>query len=335
VAFPPRPAVIDSAHAPDGVEVKFVTFADSRPDLPGEPSTLADDGIARSIFIHTNAAQREGSIESAWNHTHGNPGVNTLPHYQVDRTHDGVTRARKMLDSSQKGIANKTVRPGSDRWDSLTDAQQAEIRERGDVQWWSLAIETADRGSIADPYPTGSFFDEGQIETIAAIVAYESLVHGFPLVMVTEWWDTGVASHTDPDTYPFTTIHPGKSCPGDRKKVQVRNLIIPRAIQIQQAWLGPIDPNPVLALAGSEGEGMFIAKTKDGKFFIGNGLARRQLADTNDINQQISMGTFRRGLSGNAADQLIDLASKKSVNSADDVTNVSDAGIARLGVQVN
>lgn len=212
--FPPTPGQFAADLAPDGVEIKFVTFWEQRKLFKDPP---------RLLLVHTNGASREGTVESASRWSEAAPHINTCPHYQVDR--DG--RARKMLPSDRRGLANATV-------DEFEDGH-------GDVQGWSLAIETADTGYLTDP--TISAFTDIQAEVIATIIAFEQMVHGFPLQTPTEWFGAGVGSHTDPFGYPYWTIKRGKICPGSKKKLQVREVIVPRARQIAAAWSAPI-PDP-------------------------------------------------------------------------------------------
>lgn len=233
--IPPRPDAFRVDLAPVGVEVKFVDFVNERPRLVG--------GKARSILVHTNAARGEGSVESAWRHSHAAPNENTVPTYQVDRTHHGVTRARKFLPSDKRPIANATVtkttkfKPDGDLiWPTLSSDVQRDILEHGNIRNWSLAIETADTGTDDDP--DISAFDAGQLEVVSSIIAYESIVHGFPLRWLETWHGSGVGGHTAPFPFPFTTIKLGKFCPGDKKKAQIKDVIIPRAIVIRGAWQG-------------------------------------------------------------------------------------------------
>lgn len=219
---PPRPAIFAPEHAPAGVEVKFVTFAASRPPI-----------TPRLALVHTNGAENEGSVDSAWNWSHAAPGVNTLPHYQVDRTHNGVTRCRKMLATNRRGIGNAT----------LLSAQAG----HGNVTNWSIVIETADLGWPTANRPTAPGgtvgFDPGQGELIATILAYESIVHDFPLTYPQDWWDAGAACHTEPYGYPYWTIKPGKPCPGPQKKTDMRGWVLPRAQVIAAAWSHPEPPD--------------------------------------------------------------------------------------------
>lgn len=207
---PPPPA----AFTPDGVpgptcEFKHVLFTRQKLKAP-----------ARIILVHTNAAPGPGDMESAWNWTHAAPNENTCPTYQVDRQRSSVGFiARKMLRSDEDAIANCTT----------SDAEDG----HGDVSEWSLAIETADLGSNAG---LGGFTDE-QGEMVATIIAYESIVAPtIPLVTPTEWFGAGVGGHTDPFGYPFWTCFEGKTCPGTQKKAEIREWILPRAIEIHAAW---------------------------------------------------------------------------------------------------
>ena len=161
--------------------------------------------------------------------TNAAPNTNTLPHYQVDRDR----RARKMCPSDRRGIANGTVSDQTKiRWNDLPPEQRADIKAHGNVQNWSLAIETADTGTDDDPGI--SAFTPIQAEVVAQIIAFESIVHGFPISMPSTWHDAGVASHTEPAEFPFWTIHRGKPCPGDKKKAQVRDVVMPRAREIHR-----------------------------------------------------------------------------------------------------
>jgi hypothetical protein len=222
VAVPPRPATFAFDKAPPGCEVLFITFWRDR--------LLLDGGRARLQLVHTNAASREGSIDSAWNWAHAKPNSNTIPHYQIDRS----GRARKMLPSNRRGIANATSR----------DAPGYAVH--GNVRNWSLAYETADTGYLADPGI--SAFTEAQVERVATILAYESITAGggdslgIPLSYPSTWHGAGSACHTEPFGHPYWTVEAGKICPGAKKKQQVRERILPRAREIAAAWLGQTPP---------------------------------------------------------------------------------------------
>lgn len=261
---PPCPPVFAVDRAPDGVEVRFVEFLAQRPVMAEQP---------RAIVVHTNGAGGEGSIESAWNWTHAKPNSNTLPHYQVDRS----GRARKFIPSNVRGIANNTVTPSHGDWGKLSAAERAAVLEHPvRAAEWALAIETADTGYLNDP--TISDFTPAQAETVATIIAYESIVCGFPIDIPDKWWGAGVCSHTDPFPYPFLTSARGKICPGGKKKASVRNVIIPRAREIAAAWTAPRPvPVPVPSPAppaptpqpSREDDMLFIGTTGGGVFWFG------------------------------------------------------------------
>jgi hypothetical protein len=128
---PPRPDRFDPEIPPPGFESKLVPFWQRRSKIK-----------PRIQLVHTNGASGEGSIESAYNWTLGNlqPGYlygdppgdlyRTIPHLQIDRSGRGAM----MLPADRKGIANYKAAD------------------------FSLGFETADRGHLADPYPTGSYF---------------------------------------------------------------------------------------------------------------------------------------------------------------------------------
>jgi hypothetical protein len=215
--------------APPGVVYRPVTFWQDRPVI----------ATPRSIFVHTMAASVPTSVQSAWNHAHRNPGTNTCPTYAVGLEQGD---AAKLLPSDRRSIATTTVQPSSSRWDSLEAWQQGEILQYGNVRDFSLSIETADTGSIADP--AISAFNDWQVEAVATIIAYESHLNGFPVEFLGRWFGTGVGSHTEPDEYPFTTLFPGKFCPGSKKKAQVKAEILPEARHILTTWFPPPPPPP-------------------------------------------------------------------------------------------
>jgi hypothetical protein len=214
--MPTKPAVFDAHGAPVGVEIRFVTFTATRPVIKGSP---------RLQLVHTNAASREGNIAASWNWAHAKPGSNTLPHYQVDR--NGA--ARKMLPTNRVGIANCTSPP------------KAQVRN------WSLAYETADRGTL---HPDGlGGFTPAQGETLAQILAYEAITHGIPLEYPDAWDGAGTACHTEP--YYWSCVV-GKNCPGADKKRDMREWIIPRAREIRTEWTAPPTPVPPPSIPGDD-----------------------------------------------------------------------------------
>lgn len=208
---PPLPAAFTPEAAPRGVEVNYASYWQERARIK-----------PRIQLCHTNAATTPGSIEASRRWIESAPGVHTFPHYQVDR--DG--RACKFLPTNRKGIANQTV--------------SAYRGDHGTVQDWSLAYETADTGTLADP--TISDYTDAQAETLAGILAYESIVHAIPLEIPAAWYGSGTASHTDPFGYPYWTNAAGKTCPGAKKKARLRTEILPRARVIRAVWLGPPAP---------------------------------------------------------------------------------------------
>lgn len=214
-AAPPRPASFTPGGTPAGPQFSI--------DLASYWQTRALI-VPRIQLCHTNAANGQGSIASSKNWLESAPGVHTLPHYQVDR--DG--RACKFLPTNRRGIANQTV--------------AAYRGSHGTVQDWSLAYETADTGTLNDPLI--SDYSDPQAETLAQILAYESIVHGIPLELPTEWYGSGTASHTDPFGYPYWTNAQGKTCPGAKKKARLRASILPRAREIRAGWTGAQPPPP-------------------------------------------------------------------------------------------
>jgi len=208
--IPPKPAVFAPDVPPPGFELNLVSFWQERPMI--EP---------RLQLFHTNGASREGTVDSikAWaERREYNGEATTLPHLQIDRTHDGHTRGALLLPSDRKGIAN----------------YQASS--------FGLGFETADTGYIDDP--SISAFDAGQLELCAVAAAYYSILHDIPLAYPSAWDGAGSACHTEPFANPYWTKYAGKICPGDKKKAQVRDVILPRARAIRDAWLAPAPPPP-------------------------------------------------------------------------------------------
>jgi hypothetical protein len=168
--------------------------------------------VPRLIIVHTNGASNEGNQASAYSWSMRAPN-NTKPHYQVDR--DGT--ASKFLPSNRKGIGNGTV---ASRTGGVMAAD------------FSLVIETADLGwGAGKPGPTCGF-SEAQAETLAQIIAWESSLWDIPVAYPVTWDGAGVACHTEPFGYPYWTIDPGHVCPGLQKKIEVAQVVMPRANQI-------------------------------------------------------------------------------------------------------
>jgi hypothetical protein len=195
----------------------------------------------RLLLIHTNGGPSEAHIEAIEGYAMSAQD-NTKPTYQVDR--DG--RAAKFLPSDRQGIACYQADP------------------------FAVSIETADLGyGPGDPGEACGFTPE-QAETIARIVAYESELWDFPIETPVAWNGEGVASHTDPFAYPYWTKYPGKVCPGAQKKLEVRELIMPRAREIRHNQTPPEDDDMTEK----------IQVPGDAAIFIRSGLTCTWAADT-------------------------------------------------------
>jgi hypothetical protein len=208
LSIPPEPKVLHPEAPPPGWRVWFVSFTAERKLI-----------TPRLQLIHTNAAENEGSIESSRNWSERrtyNGKATTLAHGQVDRDGDACL----LLPLNRWPIVNARANP------------------------FSLGVETADRGWATDPYPTGSWFTEPQLQMLANFCAYTHLLFKIALAYPTAWDGNGTASHTEPFGYPYWTAYNGKTCPGDRKKQQVRDIIIPHARRIVDAWTGVTPPPP-------------------------------------------------------------------------------------------
>lgn len=227
--IPPRPDYFGPDGAPPGVELRldvFGAWVGTRPKIK-----------PRVAVVHTNGASVEASVQSSINF--GNAGTNnTKPHYHVG------DRPAKVLRTDLRSIANST---GSDI--------EAQYGER-DASFWTISMETADMGGNAAtkagirwPTDCGPFLDRpgdqpDDAEIVARILAYESIVWGFPLEIPAVWNGAGVVTHTEPWPYPhFTTVR-GKTCPGTTKKRQTFTEILPRARRIAAAWTGTTTPEP-------------------------------------------------------------------------------------------
>jgi LysM repeat protein len=207
LTIPAEPKVVSYEVAPPGYRVSLVSFNDERRFIE-----------ARIQLAHTNGAKTEGSIESSksWAERRTYNGeATTLPHFQVDRDGD----AAMLLELNRQGIA--AYRANS----------------------FAICYETADRGWAVDPYPAGSYYTEPQMQKLANGFAYVSLLRKIPLVYPTTWDGWGSASHTEPFSYPYWTKYI-KTCPGDRKKVQLREIILPHARKIFEAWTATPTPVP-------------------------------------------------------------------------------------------
>jgi hypothetical protein len=110
------------------------------------------------------------------------------------------------------------------------------------VNGWAISYETADSGYKTDP--AISAFTEAQLQMLANGVAYCSVLYNIPLTYPSTWDGTGSACHTEPFAYPYWTNSNGKICPGQKKKTQVRDVILPHARKIVSAWTSTTPPKP-------------------------------------------------------------------------------------------
>ena len=177
----------------------------------------------RLLLVHTNGANGEGSVASAYNWSMAAPS-NTKPHYQVDRS--GL--AHKFLPSDRVGIANYKA------------------------ALFSLAIETADLGWGPGMPGDSCGFTDPQAEMVAQIIAWESELNMFSIATPSSWDGSGVASHTDPFSYPYWTNSIGKPCPGSVKKREVREIIMPRAREIRSGKSTTPIPTPTSPISGGD-----------------------------------------------------------------------------------
>lgn len=213
--------------------------------IPAKPSSYSPSGVAPGCrnykrayerplmgrrvdvcVIHTNWAGGVGTIESHYNWSLANPGVNTFAHYQHDLDGD----AAKMLDTNRRGIGNA----GSSSYWSQFGLPNASYR--------ALVFETADRGTRTDPAPTGSYFTDAQAASLARDIAYECVLHDIPPVLLPKPDGRGITGHCWPFPYPAFTTAAGKQCPGYRKRDQMVDLIIPWAAAIVNAWTQTAPP---------------------------------------------------------------------------------------------
>ena len=227
LTIPTEPSVLSPEKAPPGYRIDLVWQNDARPIIR-----------PRLQLAHTNAASTEGSIESSKRHAEAGGG-NTIPQFQVDRDGD----AAMLLELNRMGIHSYKANS------------------------FCIGYETADRGYLADPYPTGSPFTEPQLQMLSNGFAYCSMLYGIKLEYPTTWDGNGSACHTEPFGYDVWTKYQGKSCPGDIKKQQVVDIILPHARKIVAAWMGepnpvPVPPPPVIELL--QGEEMVIVAKEQG-----------------------------------------------------------------------
>lgn len=234
----PKPDYFGPDGAPPGIVLRldvYETLDDGYRWLASRPKIKPN-----TIVGHTNGAAHEGTVESQirWGkRTDTNQGRNTAkPHYLLG------DKPAKVLRTDLRAIANST---GSD-----IEAQYG----CRDSSYWTIAVETADMGSIAAlergiawPSDCGPFLYDNA-DDFAHIIAYESMIPGqeFPIRVPPSFTAGGVVAHTWPWPYPHFTTVPGKTCPGSTKIADLRDEIIPRAQQIRAVWTSPVQPPEVI-----------------------------------------------------------------------------------------
>ena len=243
LGIPIRPKEFRPDWPPPGYRVLYVNFAETRKII-----------APRLQLIHTNGASVESSIESAKNWAERrvvNGNSTTLPTFQVDRDGD----AAMFININQAQNACYKVNP------------------------WAISYETADTGYKDDPTISG--FTEPQLQALANGCAYVSVLFKIPLEYPSTWDGTGTASHTEPFGYPYWTNSNGKICPGNKKKAQVRDIIIPHARKIVEAWTAPVKP-PKPPPEIKDEDMLFICKVDD-VIYVGDGVrATEVLPDDED-----------------------------------------------------
>lgn len=224
----PKPAYFGPDGAPPGVALRldvYTTLNDGTKWLASRPTIRPN-----TIVGHTNGASVEATVQSSINY--GLAGTNnTKPHYCLG------DKPAKTLRSDLRGIANST---------GATIEAQFGVQ---DSSFWSIAVETADIGSLDAaatgvnwPHDCGPFLYDNA-DDFAHIIAYESIVHGFPIRFPPSFPAGGVVPHTSPEyPYPYFTTVPGKTCPGETKRRAILDEIIPRAAQIRAAWTATTEP---------------------------------------------------------------------------------------------
>jgi N-acetylmuramoyl-L-alanine amidase len=211
---------------PSGSAWNFWQIAHPAPETVMESRPIIKP---RLILVHTNGASNQGTAAAAYNWAMAAPN-NTKPHYQVDR--DGS--ATKFLPSDRKGIGNGT------------EASATGGKMTAD---FSLVIETADLGwGAGKPGPTCGFTPE-QSEMLSSIIAWECFLWKIPIAYPSAWDGAGVACHTEPCGYPYWTIDKGHVCPGTQKKIEVVQVVMPRAHQLLKQYQ---QPEPVPPPSGEE-----------------------------------------------------------------------------------
>lgn len=214
--IPPKPDKFTPYGAPPGVAVDFDAYG---AEWVGSRPTI----VPRVQVVHTNGASVEASLQAAYNWSNAKYS-NTHAHYNFN-----APQVTKNLPTNLRAIANSTPKAMEDAWGVE------------DSSFWTIAYETADRGSKIDTVDLGDFLYDHD-ELLARCIAYEAIVWGIPIKVPLHWTKTGVATHTAPWDGVYT-IYTGKTCPGTTKKERVlRGDILPRAQQIYNAWMKEESP---------------------------------------------------------------------------------------------
>jgi hypothetical protein len=240
LTVPVRPKGFAPDLPPPGYRVDYVNFQ-------AERKTIAP----RLQLIHTNGASVESSIESAKNWAERrvvNGNATTLPTFQVDRDGDAAM------------------------FININQAQNACYK----VNSWAISYETADTGYKDDPTISG--FTGAQLQALANGCAYCSVLFKIPLEYPSTWDGTGTASHTEPFGYPYWTNSNGKICPGNKKKAQVRDIILPHARLIVEAWMTPPKPiPPPHPLKDDDMLYLIRLDTNQNLWMVGDGITSRRV----------------------------------------------------------
>ena len=251
--IPPKPDVFSPEGAPPGVAVDLEAY---RSHIYADRAWYLERPhiTPRVAVVHTNGAYNEGSLASSiyWGNRDKN---NTKPHYAVN-----APQPTKLVPTDRRAIGNST--PSS---------MEAEYGVP-DSSFWSIVIETADRGTKYGSVDLGDFlYDHAEI--VSRILAYESIVWDFPLEIPDSWIGEGVVTHTAPWDGVYT-IYKGKSCPGTTKKQRVLyGDILPRARQIRDAWTGVSAEDPYNPLEDPEMYCMWKMAGSKELFLVGPGGA--------------------------------------------------------------
>lgn len=233
LAIPPTPADFSPFHAPPGWVTDFDAFLwhDGSTWWPHRP-------IIEPIMwvVHTNGGRGEGSSLYKASSANLGPQSKTHAHYNLN-----YPTPTKFVPSNRRGIGNSS----GTSWELAHGTK--------DASFWTGVIETRDAGW---PHPghAGGFMDDEQIhdiELLARALAFEAIVAfvmgwlpgPIPARYPDRYGDPGMVTHTEPWPYPALTIQRGKVCPGDTKKQQMREMVLPHTQRITDAWFDDVTNN--------------------------------------------------------------------------------------------